>query len=315
MEGISINTNNNINPQTYYKKNKLQQLKGFCYTVQIGTVKDAAIKMGLETSSISNQILSLESELDVKLFDRIGKKLIPTELGQRLYVKASNILNSFDNLFDEFLLERNSEYRNRLSIASFDAGINKMLKYVLDFKKANPEANISLNIMDREEASKALINKELDFAFYPMSVIEEKNVNIETIVCSKYISYFIMNKHHKLAKKKYLSKNDLMQNEFCYIPELINIKNFKHFLDANKINNAINIKNGTIDILKNIIYYSDNISILAEIYFNKEDFNKFTLKSTNRLFKERDYLFFTHKNKKQLTEKFLNFMVKNFKLN
>jgi len=53
---------NNISKQFYYKKNRLQQLKGFYYTVRYGSPSKAAVKMNLVQSSLTMQIQSLERD-------------------------------------------------------------------------------------------------------------------------------------------------------------------------------------------------------------------------------------------------------------
>ena len=56
--------------QFYYKKNRLQQLRGFCYAAQMGSMLKCANKMGLTQGAITLQIQSLERDLGIKLFER-----------------------------------------------------------------------------------------------------------------------------------------------------------------------------------------------------------------------------------------------------
>ncbi|MFC1659213.1 LysR family transcriptional regulator [Pseudomonadota bacterium] len=56
--------------QFYYKKSRLQQYRGFCSLVQLGTTEKASAKMGLTPSAITMQIKSLEEDLNTKLFTR-----------------------------------------------------------------------------------------------------------------------------------------------------------------------------------------------------------------------------------------------------
>ena len=73
--------------QFYYKRNRIQQLKGFYYTVQTGSVSNAARKMGLSQSAITLQIQSLERDLKTKLFEREGKKITITKAGKLFFLK------------------------------------------------------------------------------------------------------------------------------------------------------------------------------------------------------------------------------------
>ena len=47
----------------YYKQNRLQQLRGFCYAVQTGSISKAAEKLYLRQPSVSLQIQALEREM------------------------------------------------------------------------------------------------------------------------------------------------------------------------------------------------------------------------------------------------------------
>ena len=72
----------------YYKHNRLQQLRGFCYAVQAGSISKAAERMYLSQPSVSLQIQALERELNVTLFERRGPRIRLTPEGQVLYEKA-----------------------------------------------------------------------------------------------------------------------------------------------------------------------------------------------------------------------------------
>ena len=55
----------------YYKKDRLNQLRGFCTTVRCDCSQaKAARKLNVEPATINKQISSLERDLEVKLFDR-----------------------------------------------------------------------------------------------------------------------------------------------------------------------------------------------------------------------------------------------------
>ena len=56
----------------YYKQNRLQQLRGFCYAAQTGSISKAAERLFLSQPSVSLQIQALEREFKTKLFERRG---------------------------------------------------------------------------------------------------------------------------------------------------------------------------------------------------------------------------------------------------
>jgi DNA-binding MarR family transcriptional regulator len=91
----------NPNHRHYYKHNRLQQLKGFCYAVQTGSISRAAERMFLSQPSVSLQIQALEKELNVTLFERRGPRIRLTPEGQTLYELSLPLLEGLDTLARE----------------------------------------------------------------------------------------------------------------------------------------------------------------------------------------------------------------------
>ena len=60
---------------------ELRQLKYFKAACELQNFSEAARVLHISQSTLSQQIKQLEEELDVLLFDRIGKKIVPTEAG------------------------------------------------------------------------------------------------------------------------------------------------------------------------------------------------------------------------------------------
>ena len=58
---------------------EIQQLRGFYYSAKLGSLTGAAEKLSITQSAVSQQIKSLEEELEVQLFNRYGprKELTP----------------------------------------------------------------------------------------------------------------------------------------------------------------------------------------------------------------------------------------------
>jgi LysR family nitrogen assimilation transcriptional regulator len=75
----------------------LRQLKYFVQIVETGNFSRAAEVLRIAQPSLSQQIKSLEEELDVKLFARHARGVTTTEHGQQLYDHARRILQEIDD--------------------------------------------------------------------------------------------------------------------------------------------------------------------------------------------------------------------------
>src|SRR5438874_39637 len=62
----------------------LRRLRTFVAVVELGTVSKAALHLHISQSALSRQISDLEQDLRVRLFDRVGRRLVLTAIGEEL---------------------------------------------------------------------------------------------------------------------------------------------------------------------------------------------------------------------------------------
>src|SRR2546423_9570006 len=68
-----------------------RQLSAFCEVVDRKSFSQAAERLGVTQPAVSLQIRSLEKRLGTKLLDRSGRRVEPTEAGQRLHPGAPRL--------------------------------------------------------------------------------------------------------------------------------------------------------------------------------------------------------------------------------
>src|SRR5919199_1385692 len=78
-----------------------RQLAAFCEVVDRKSFSQAADRLGVTQPAVSLQVRSLEKRLGTKLLDRSGRRVEPTESGQRLYRAAQRMLSVEGQLLDE----------------------------------------------------------------------------------------------------------------------------------------------------------------------------------------------------------------------
>ncbi|HWQ90160.1 MAG TPA: LysR family transcriptional regulator, partial [Clostridia bacterium] len=89
-----------------YKQNRFQQLRGFCYAASSGSISKAAKRMNLSQPAVSQQILSLESELHTTLFLRRGSHMSLTHDGELLLEMALPLIEELEHLDEKFRQRR-----------------------------------------------------------------------------------------------------------------------------------------------------------------------------------------------------------------
>ena len=72
---------------------ELRQIKYFLKAKELLNFTEAAKILNISQSTLSQQVKQLENELDVPLFNRIGKRIVLTEAGELFSEYARQSLN------------------------------------------------------------------------------------------------------------------------------------------------------------------------------------------------------------------------------
>lgn len=92
-----------------YKKNKLDQLAGFCSTVECAnSISRAAERNNISATTISKQISSLEEDLGFLVFDRVKNRMILNQKGKEYYKEARAILDGINKLYNQEIVAKNN---------------------------------------------------------------------------------------------------------------------------------------------------------------------------------------------------------------
>jgi len=143
----------------------IHQVHIFNIAAKTLSITKTAKKMRLSQPSVSIQIKDLEDSLNVKLFERINRKITLTDAGKVFYSYSEKLLNLIDEI-NAVMNEFSSGDVGKLILGTSNTvGIYVLPKYLGEFKEMFPKAEISLMIMNRQEALEQCISGELDFSF------------------------------------------------------------------------------------------------------------------------------------------------------
>jgi DNA-binding transcriptional LysR family regulator len=140
-----------------------RQLAAFCAVVDRKSFSLAAEQLGVTQPAVSLQIRSLEKRLGQRLLDRSGRRVEPTEAGQRLYRSAQRLLAIEEQLLEEVAGEGDGELKGRLEIGcSTGPGATVLPLLLCQFQEANPGVAISLSVNDTQHVIDLVANRELE---------------------------------------------------------------------------------------------------------------------------------------------------------
>jgi LysR family nitrogen assimilation transcriptional regulator len=108
----------------------LRQATAFVTVAELGTVSKAALRLRIAQPALSRQIISLEQELGLRLFDRVGRRLLLTGEGEQLIAGCRLLLNSASSLKEQAQLLRRGD-TGVLKIAGSPQHIESVLSQFL----------------------------------------------------------------------------------------------------------------------------------------------------------------------------------------
>tara|TARA_B110000285_G_scaffold167928_1_gene187794 strand:- start:52 stop:939 length:888 start_codon:yes stop_codon:yes gene_type:complete len=138
----------------------LRQLEVFLATARYENVTRAAETLAMSQSAASGSLKELERQFDMKLFDRLGKRLQLSELGQQLRPQVESLLEQARSLEQALTGE---DVVGRLEIgATLTIGNYIAVNMIADFRQQNARSDIILRVANTQTIVKQVAGFELD---------------------------------------------------------------------------------------------------------------------------------------------------------
>jgi DNA-binding transcriptional LysR family regulator len=187
---------------------ELIQLSYFQKVAELENFSSASEELFITQPALSKSIINLESELGVKLFDRIKGKVSLNKNGDNLLVHTKRIFAEIESIEAEFLEQANQDkhtvrFSNVLTILAKDIINTYMLK--------NMEVHIFQMKMSPEQSRKKLLKGEIDFAIC-FSPIQDEMVAWKHLFFDP--NYAALPKNHPLAQRQGICLSELKNERF-----------------------------------------------------------------------------------------------------
>ena len=136
----------------------------FLSVVEHGSVSAAAQALHLTQPAVSQRLASLETQLGVPLFDRIGKRLVLTDAGSALIPKAEEVQRA-----ERAALQAAADFaggaRGSLRLAtSHHIGLHRLAPILRDFVREHPQVDLDIQFEDSEAAHELIRDGHADLA-------------------------------------------------------------------------------------------------------------------------------------------------------
>ncbi len=188
----------------------LRQLKVFAAVARHRSYTRAAEELCLTQPAVSMQVKQLENQLDIPLFEQLGKKIYLTEAGEEVYQYSRNISQQLDEL-DMVLSNLKGLQHGKLKI-SVATTANYFAPHLLGtFYQRFPGITVILDVTNRKTLINQLIENEVDLVIMGRPPAE---VEVESGAFMENPLLIIAPPDHPLAKKKQIKLKRLEEETF-----------------------------------------------------------------------------------------------------
>src|SRR5256714_10805352 len=140
-----------------------RQLAAFCAVVERRSFSQAAEQLGVTQPAVSLQIRSLEKRLGLQLLDRSGRRVEPSEAGQRLYRSAQRLLALEEQLLAEVGGDAEGGLKGRLEIGASTGPGGTVIPVVLgEFQQLHPGVHVALAVSDTQHVVEQVARREVE---------------------------------------------------------------------------------------------------------------------------------------------------------
>jgi DNA-binding transcriptional LysR family regulator len=191
----------------------LYQIRYFLAIAETGSFTKAAERLFVSQPSLSVGIKKLEQELGVKLFERGGRRAIPTPAGKFFLEKATNILNEY-----QVTLRELKGFHDRLTIRLGimpAIQIASLARLIRNFQTQHAQVSIELLDGTLEDLHKWLEDGEIDLA---MTVLDARKDPKTSLALFHQRRLLAVPADHPFARRKTVRLIEL--NEQPYVDRI-----------------------------------------------------------------------------------------------
>ncbi|MDU5100311.1 MAG: LysR family transcriptional regulator [Peptoniphilus grossensis] len=251
----------------------IRDLEIFIEVVRAKNMSNAAKNLKISQPTVSHAISQIENEYNVKLFDRISKKLYITDVGLRLYDYALNILEQFEDTV-VFLQSSSTAHNINLGVSS-NFSSQFLLEIINDYEKKKEDVSLRVYVDSREK-----IIEKLNSGIINLAIIDG-DAGIEDNSAESFYEdeiFIISSKDSDIKDKEVLDAEDLRNKKFVLGDLDDNSKKMLlNFLRERGIPIDLKFICQNKDMVLNIVKNSDALSIGTSSSFKDEEVVKHRL--------------------------------------
>jgi len=238
----------------------LHQLKVFKQVALTMNYTKASQQLGLTQPAVSIQLKQLENNIDLPLFEKIGKKLFLTPAGQELNNFCDELFARFDSM-DMTLSALKGSLEGDFSLAAVSSAKYFTPHLLGAFHKRYPKVNLDLDIVNREQMIQRLQENKDELVI--MGLVPESM----SLTCHPFVDnpiVIVASPNHALAGKKNIKLAELSKHPFIFREKGSGTrKALEDFLQSHQLTLQPNMVLGSSETIKQAVMADLGISALS----------------------------------------------------
>lgn len=194
----------------YLKHGTLPQLRVFEASVRLGSLARAAEELHMAPPTASVQIKKLTETIGLPLFEHIGKRVYPTEVGRTVYASCNDLFRALATL-EETLAGMRGLERGRLRLAATPAARYFAPRLLGAFVQRHPAIEASLEIANRHGLLERLDANRDDLYLFA-DAPRDRDVLVQAILPNPLV--VLARADHVLARERQIAFARLAKEPF-----------------------------------------------------------------------------------------------------
>jgi LysR family transcriptional regulator, transcriptional activator of the cysJI operon len=282
----------------------LRHFKIFVAVCDTMNMTCAAEALFMSQSAVSQAIAELEKHYDVRLFERLSKKLYLTQAGQKLLSYARHIIR----INAEVENDMKSLHENGLIRigASVTVGAHVLPKLVIQFRRTSPQTGIEVFEDNTEKIENLILHDQIDIGLVEGDSVSPDILNRPfmddelVLICSA---------NHRFAGLPAVEPHELEKEEFIIREKGSGTrKTFEDMMIANHLTWKVIWTCNNADTIKMAVKEGIGVSVISQLSVKNEVVSGMLCQIAVRGIQfKRQFKFIYHKNK-YLTEPMKQFV-------
>lgn len=270
------------------RSDRLKPLRAFCQTARLGSVSRAAEALSVSQPAVTLQLQALERDLGIQLFERSGRRLVPTREGERLYALARPLVEGIDGLEAAFRQHAGGLDAGELGIAAGSTPLLYLLPGIVEaFRERQPDVSLTLHHIAGPSGLDLLRSDAVDLAVGSMLDVP---ADLSYLPAYRFEPMLITPLDHPLAHKPELQLEDLSPYGLILPPNRMSTyRMVDQVFQRNRVAYTVAQEVDDWELIKQYVAMGMGISIVTSICLTDGDRTRLAARSLAAHFPSRSY--------------------------